>query len=131
MEEREIILTAEEGEEETAFIEIKNIEIFENNNNSTKGSNPSAKSIKERVSSKSLLVKVKSTNGWSDLVRHSNDKQIFHINLLALNIFGSVKEPKESLCLSVCPSVCLSGTNLSKALNLQSQVSLRSVQGLS
>ena len=23
-----------------------------------------------------------------------------------LNIFGSVKEPKESLCLSVCPSVC-------------------------
>ena len=71
MEEREIILTAEEGEEETAFIEIKNIEIFENNNNSTKGSNPSAKSIKERVSSKSLLVKVKSTqlavklNGWS------------------------------------------------------------------
>ena len=29
-------------------------------------------------------------------------------------IFGSVKEPKESLCVSVC----LSGTSLSKALNL-------------
>ena len=61
MEEREIILTTEEGEEETVFIEIKNIKTFENNNNSTEGTNPSDKSIKERVSSKSLLVKVKST----------------------------------------------------------------------
>ena len=68
MEEREIILTTEEGEEETVFIEIKNIKTFENNNNSTEGTNPSDKSIKERVSSKSLLVKVKYTNGWSDLV---------------------------------------------------------------
>ena len=44
-------------------------------------------------------------------------------------IFGSVKEPKELLCLSVC----LSGTKCSKALNLhlslkgQSQVSLGSL----
>ena len=67
MEGREIILSAEEGEEETAFIEITSIKTFENNNNS-KGSNTSDKSIKERVSSKSLLVKVKYTNGWSDLV---------------------------------------------------------------
>ena len=52
-------------------------------------------------------------------------------------LFGSVKEPKESLCLSVCLSVCLSGTSLSKALNLhlsligQSQICLRSVSGQS
>ena len=41
-------------------------------------------------------------------------------------LFGSVKEPKESLCLSVC----LSGTNLPKGLNLHLRavwVSLRSV----
>ena len=31
-----------------------------------------------------------------------------------VNIFGSVKEPKKSLC----PSVCLFGTKCSKALNL-------------
>ena len=59
-------------------------------------------------------------------------------------IFGSVKEPKESLCVSVCPF----GTKCSKSLNLhisfigqlqvsyrsvsdQSQVSFRSVSGLS
>ena len=33
-------------------------------------------------------------------------------------IFGSVKEPKESVCLCVRLCVCLSGTNLSQALNL-------------
>ena len=47
------------------------------------------------------------------------------------------QELRESVCLSVRPSVCLSGTSLSKALNLhlsligQSQVSLRSVLGQS
>ena len=52
-------------------------------------------------------------------------------------IFGSVKEPNESLCVSVRLSVCPSGTSLSRALNLhlsligQSQVSLRSVLGQS
>merc|ERR1711860_302628 len=52
-------------------------------------------------------------------------------------IFGSVKEPKESLCLSVRLSVCLFGTKCSTALNLhlsligQSQVSLGSVSGQS
>ena len=52
---------------------------------------------------------------------------------LKSNLFVSVKEPKEYLCLSVGPSV----TNLSKALNLhlslmaQSQVTLRSVSGQS
>ena len=79
MEEREINMTTEEGEEETAFIEIKNIKTFETNNNSTKGTNPSHKSIKERVSSKSLLVKVKSKQPSSSMagqVRHINDKQI-------------------------------------------------------
>ena len=61
MEEMEINMTKEEEEEETAFIELKSIKTYENNNNSTEGTNPSHKSIKERVSSKSLLVKVKST----------------------------------------------------------------------
>ena len=52
---------------------------------------------------------------------------------ILMKIFGSVKEPKESLCLSVR----LSGTKCSKALNLhlsligQFQVSLRSVPGKS
>ena len=68
MEEREIILTAEEGGEETAFIEITNIKTFENNNNSTERTNPSHKSIKERVSSKSLLVKVMSITNNQRLV---------------------------------------------------------------
>ena len=42
-----------------------------------------------------------------------------------------------SVCLSVCPSVCLSGTSLSKTLNLHlslivlSQICLRSVSGQS
>lgn len=52
------IAVTEEGEEETVFIKIKNINIFEKNNNSIKGTKPSHRSIKDRVSSKSLLVKV-------------------------------------------------------------------------
>ncbi len=55
MKEKQILIaTTEEGEEETVFIE----NIFEKNNNSTKGTNLSYRIIKERVSSKSLLVKV-------------------------------------------------------------------------
>ena len=58
-------------------------------------------------------------------------------SLKILGLVGSVKEPKESLCLSFCPSVRLSGTKCSKALNLHlsliglSQVSLGSVSGQS
>ena len=55
-EEETRIATTEEGEEETVFIE--NTKTFEKNNNSTKGTRPSYRGIKERVSSKSLLVKV-------------------------------------------------------------------------
>ena len=56
---------------------------------------------------------------------------------LIQSIFGSVKEPNESLCVSIRLSVCPSGTSLSRALNLhlshigQSEVSLRSVSGQS
>ena len=51
-------------------------------------------------------------------------------------VFGSVKEPKGSLCLSVCPSVCPAQTCLkvsifileqSGSVSGQSKVSLRSV----
>lgn len=51
------IVTSKEGEEETLLIEIK-LSTSENNNNSIKETKASHKSIKERVSSKSLLVKV-------------------------------------------------------------------------
>ena len=59
MKERETkIVTSKEGEEEeTVLIEIK-LSTSENNNNSIKETKASHKSIKERVSSKSLLVKV-------------------------------------------------------------------------
>ena len=52
------IVTSKEGEEETVLIEIK-LSTSENNNNSIKETKASHKRIiKERVSSKSLLVKV-------------------------------------------------------------------------
>ena len=58
MKERETkIVTSKEGEEEIVLIEIK-LSTSENNNNSIKETKASHKSIKERVSSKSLLVKV-------------------------------------------------------------------------
>ena len=51
------IVTSKEGEEESVLIEIR-ASVNGNNNNSIKETKASNKSIKERVSSKSLLVKV-------------------------------------------------------------------------
>jgi len=73
-----------------------------------------------------LLVKILSRIQDTNI---STGKYCADIQLHLIQLFGSVKEPKESLCLFVSPS----GPSLSKALNLQlsligqSQVSLRSV----